>query len=101
MGERLTGVETNYADAQLKLIEAEAEHTVAMKAKDEEFKLKVEEHTACSAALSLKESELEIIRDRIQGYQQTMVTCQRATEAGKDARLQLEAQLAEKDRLKV
>ena len=101
MGERLTEVETNYADVLRKATEVESAHAAVLKAKDEEFKLKVEEHTACSVALSLKESELEIIRDRIQEYQQTMVTCQRATEAGKDARLQLEAQLAEKDRLKV
>ena len=45
---QLAELGTNYTDALLKVAEAEK----ALKAKDEELKLKVEVHTACSAALS-------------------------------------------------
>ena len=99
--EDLTESRTNYADVQRRMNDAEANHIKALAAKDEEFRLRDEEHAVCSAALLLKETELTIIRDRIVGYEQTIVNCQRMTEAGKDARQRLEAQLVEKDNLKV
>jgi len=79
----------------------EAQYIAALEAKDKALKLKQEEHAVCSAELLLKNEELEIIRDRIVGYQGAMLVHQRATEATKEALLELERKLVDTEKLKV
>ena len=99
--EHIAALEAKDTELPAAFAAKEAQYIAVLEEKEKELKLKDEQHSESSAALLLKDEELQIIKERVTEYQTSMLIHQRAGEAAKVARLGMETKLADAEKMKV
>jgi hypothetical protein len=94
-------MESRQAESPATFASKEAEYIAALEAKDRTLKQNEEEHAVCITDLSLKDEELQIIKERIVGFRDAVYVYQHANETANAARLDVERKLADAEKAKV
>jgi hypothetical protein len=94
-------LESRQVDPPFAFAAKEADYIAALEAKDQTLKQKEEEHAAHITELSLKDEELQIIKERVVEFRGAVHVYQRANETANGARLDLERKLADAEKEKV